>query len=641
MLAVHTAGVTTVVRLTRQPLWFGALCLLVVLPAGNSWRRKRLVLLPETLTPLVIPYAIGILRLAVAAIAGRSDPQAAPVPEPWATLLDLNVAMLLALAWVLLAQLDAAARAFGHSIPWQQTLGTIILGLTLGWAALAYTSTRTHGVTASDPSAYVQMAVDLAAHGTPLHSFPLTPLAERLDLPLWPLVPVGYAPPDPDTHLSASAWPPGYSALLSIVYRADGETAVYWVTPLLGVGALLGMWALTLELLRSEPAWRRRLSAGLAVLVLATSFEQVDHVLVPMADIPAQLFTILAVLFALRGSRTHPEWYGGLSGVCLGIAFDMRYTQVLLAASLLLVWARRGPSAGGRAPQLRGLVWSAIAAWAVVLPLFWYHAIVFGSPLSVESSELQLFAVGNILDNLVGILGDFLRPNEFLLLVPFGILGAARLWWTQRWTSMILATWLIVLVGFHLPYAALRIRDLLSVFPVLALVVGVGMLAAISWVDRAKRGARLAVVGLIIGVLWVRGVGTLEGTGPGAQYSGFGYLLPQQRAAFDTLADATSVDAIVGSTLNGGPIMLYSGRTAVRPGAWARGDWLRFVGHVLDSHGRLFMLDDGDELSRPLADLRGQYQLELRSSLFLPYFSTDAGSVNRGVPLYEVVRLSD
>ena len=96
---------------------------------------------------------------------------------------------------------------------------------------------------------------------------------------------------------------------------------------------------------------------AIAIFVLATSYEQVDRLSVPMADIPAQLFTVLTVYFALRATRgqtsevsqtsevfqpkipDRPVLFAGLTGVCLGAAFAMRYTQVLLGLSILFLWA--------------------------------------------------------------------------------------------------------------------------------------------------------------------------------------------------------------------------------------------------------------------------------------------------------------
>jgi len=193
-----------------------------------------------------------------------------------------------------------------------------------------------------------------------------------------------------------------------------------------------------------------------------------------------------------------------------------------------------------------------------------------------------------------------------------------------------------------LPYAALRIRDLLSVFPVLALLVGVGMSAAFGWADRAplvvRQRAVLAVAGLFLASMWLRSVPTLANMGLGATYSGFGYLSPEQRAAFDTLTDLTPPDAFVASTLNSGPVMLYARRESVRPGAWTTSEWRSLVAYVVDHDGRVFVLDDGEELARPRADLQADYALEPRAELFLPYFSLDAGSVNQQIVLYEVVR---
>jgi hypothetical protein len=153
-----------------------------------------------------------------------------------------------------------------------------------------------------------------------------------------------------------------------------------------------------------------------------------------------------------------------------------------------------------------------------------------------------------------------------------------------------------------------------------------------------RQHAGLAVACLLLATIWLRSVPTLAATGVGARYSGFGYLLPEQRAAFDRLAELTPPDAVVASTLNSGPVMLYAGRESVRPGSWTTSEWLVFVAYILDHRGHMFMLDDGEELARPRDDLQAQYALEPRSELFLPYFSVDAGSVNRPVVLYEVIR---
>ena len=62
-------------------------------------------------------------------------------------------------------------------------------------------------------------------------------------MPVWPVAPVGYTPPDPGTGIAATVWPPGYSAWLAIGFAVGGEAALYALTPLLGLAALLAWLA--------------------------------------------------------------------------------------------------------------------------------------------------------------------------------------------------------------------------------------------------------------------------------------------------------------------------------------------------------------------------------------------------------------
>jgi hypothetical protein len=232
-----------------------------------------------------------------------------------------------------------------------------------------------------------------------------------------------------------------------------------------------------------------------------------------------------------------------------------------------------------------------------------------------------------------------LSGNEFLFLLPFGLVGAVWLWRSARWTLLPLATWTLILLGFHLPYAALRLRDVLSIFPALALVIGAGMAATFEVSTRARyRAVQLLATCTIAIAFLLRTSPTLEEAGPGVRYNGFGYVLPEERRAFADLADLTPSDAVIASTLNGGPIMLYAERDTVRPDAWSSSEWLAFVAYEFDSGGRVFLLDDGEQLARPLADLEGEYTLDRVAELRAPYFSSDSGSYSRDVALFEVSR---
>jgi hypothetical protein len=498
ILAFHLCGLLAIIRLSHQAFWIGLAPLFLLLPLAASFKLKRLYLFPESLAPFAVTYVVIGLRLLIAVIARAQGfvADSLIVPDPWGGLLNMDLAITISGVWALVAQAGPTLQAFGKRIHWAAVLGYLLLSVALIWSALTYFNLRTSGVTASDPYAYVQMAVDLAQHRTLLHTFDLVPSATGWRLTLWPLVPIGYRSPNPASGTAATVWPPGYSAFLAIAYWLMGEPGLYLLTPLLGLATLLALWFLCQEVLHHWPSALRFLAAGLAVLILATSYQQIDRLVVPMADIPAQLFSTLAVLLALRGARKQSLLSLCLSGLCLGIAFAIRYTQVLLAASVLTavwVYLPRRPRLGSE--LLRLLAWVGVGAGLAALPVFWYHQVAFGNPFGVGSSELALLGWAHIPATFARVSGELFQTNEFLWLIPFAAWGAYRLGRNSSEASLALLAWLLVTVLFHVLYQALRLRDLLSIFPVLALAAGVGMaeLLAGSWAALPSEGEGAAV----------------------------------------------------------------------------------------------------------------------------------------------------
>jgi hypothetical protein len=497
------------------------------------------------------------------------------------------------------------------------------------------------------------MAVDLARHGTLLHAFPLAPQIATWNLPTWPAAPVGYRPPDALTGQAATVWPPGYAGFLTIAYQVAGEAGLYLLPPAMGWLALAAFWALCLEVLHHWPAEQRFLAAGLAVFALATSYRQLEGSVLPMADLPSQLFTMLAFFSALRATRHGERTRAGaawaaLSGLCLGVAFSIRYTQVLLAVSLLYLFAT-SPGQGnspGRGLAMR-LVSFGGAAWLGALPVLWYHTLAFGHPLAVGSAELGLFGWKYIPTTALALARELLRTNEFFYLVPFLLWGLARLGRSFKKEALALLLWLGVLLAFHLPYPALRARDVLSEFPVLALWVGVGgadvlarafspssLIAA--WDRLWKALARGLVVGAVILLLGARARITLQWPLHPGQFDTFGYLHASQRAAFSEVQRLTSPEAVLAASLNSGALSLYSARDVVRPGSWTTDEWRRFVQLALQDGRAVYLLIDGEEMQAPKQALAPAYALKPIADLDLPYFYPDGSSDHRPVTLYQV-----
>jgi hypothetical protein len=141
---------------------------------------------------------------------------------------------------------------------------------------------------------------------------------------------------------------------------------------------------------------------------------------------------------------------------------------------------------------------------------------------------------------------------------------------------------------------------------------------------------------LVVAALWARTAITWQLPASTDFYT-FGYLFPEQRAAFDTLAGLTAPNGIVAASLNSGPIGLYANRTAVRPGYWSQAEWLSFVGHVMAEGRPVYILRDSTELDRPLQALTAQYHVVQIAWLPVPYFPQgDGPSINQPVALYVV-----
>lgn len=581
---LYLMGLLGVVELSQRPIWLMAGLLFALQPLLIYAKRRRIhSTFIESLAPLTIVYLMAGMRVLLA-VSDRLQNQTTgslTVPEPWGQRLDLNVAMLICGVWVLLAQLPLTAQAFGKSQKWLwQAAAVVLIGTAILWAGRVYLTIRAHGATASDPFAYIQMAVDFGDHQTPRHTFVLAPFVASLNLPLGPLVHVGYLSPDSGTGQAATVWPVGYSVLMGLGYAIGGESVLYLFTPLMGILTLLVTALFCNEILHRWPIEKRWLVAGGAAILLATSFQQTERLVVPMADIPAQIFTVLTFVLAFRALRGRTTLFAALAGICLGIAFAVRYTQVLIGPAVLLLFVLDYGETRSKRKLIQAILWFGGAAALMALPVLWYHDTAFGGPFEVGSKELGLFHIRYVPDTAEAMLRALLTGREFYYLSPFLLWGAVRLWISFRREAIVLAVWFIIITVFHLFYAALRLRDLLPQFPLLVLLAGVGIMDMVYQATRLSRHqtvGRLAVVFGIITLVWLRTDAAIR-LAIIPSFNTFGLLTVEQRDALDKLEASTPPDAIVAASLNSGPVSLYAHRETVRPYEWSDEEWLKFVG---------------------------------------------------------------
>ncbi len=671
-LLLHLAGIALVLAirygwaLLAAPLVLLALLSPQVPLLAHRRRRGGLPAL-MALTPLLAAYGATLLWLLYRwlgiTIIGW---QGLAFPDPMTSLFYLDGIVLAAVAHALLCQLHVSAQALRRpGLLWRGAVAGLLVA-SLAWAATVYFGKRTHGATASDPYAYAQMGVDLAERGTFVHRFSLFEQVIPLEIAWAPLQPVGYHIPGNDLGDCPSVWATGASAFLAAGYRLLGEVGLYVTTPLLALLALAATWALVQEVLRSAPRGVRTLTAALTVALLATSPEQVDRLLVPMADAPAQLFTVLTLLFLLRGARhlaggrlSVVDWL--LAGLSFAWAYWVRHTQLVLGlaavgAVLGAGYAYASPGflrpaepANQRSRRPAAILVLSLALFAAAallgaLPDVVYRWRWFGGPLATETTELPLMGLQHIGPVAWEMLRASLAAGEWGYLFPLAIYGAYRLVKAEysrpaevsRPTALVLGSAFVAILLVHLSYRSLRLRDLISLFPLVNLAVAYG---AVTLLGQARalagdtRGARwpnhlgrtllpaAAATWIILSLALARWSMIDNLWKPG--WASFGYMRAEHRSAFDQLAELTPPDAIVGASLNAGAVALYAGRDPVRPyDSWTDEEWHTFLGAMTTLGRPVYLLDDGGLMARFIEAQRSQCQLVPVAELQVPLFYT-------------------
>ncbi len=608
-LVVHLLGLALLAtHYGRSYLWALNLFLLLASPMIiYSLITRRWTLHVEALTPLFFLYLVVAFHRLLSNLLAIPDPLSGGFTYPYFLNVVFNstAALIASVAYALLCQLYLVKRGARGSF--LTLAGVILLVLTFTWAGAEYIGHRTRGVTGSDPYVYARMAVDLARHGTPWHLFPLFPEVRGLGIPWWPIVHSGYHLPHDEVGHAASVWPVGQSALLAVGYLLLGEEGLYITTPVIGLLSLGAIYLLVAEVLHDESRGERLLAGAWAAFILATSWEQIDRLLVPMADAATQLFTILVILFTMRAMRGKHRLYGLLAGLSFGGAYWARHTQLVVGLSVLvamILWGReRSRKERGEFLLLFGLV-----SFVMALPDLVYHRLSFGNFLIPESEELALFAFSHLATTGLRLGRDLLRGNELGYLLPFLLYGAYKMYRQKKDLFLVLGSWILALVLFHLPYAALRLRDLLSAFPALIALAVYGMICL--WkVATSQRGASplrgfLASLGIFSLLLLPAYRTRITLTRPfSSSEATFGFVMEEERRAFDQLTAYTSPGSVIGTSLNGGPIDLYAGRQAFRPESWTAEELETFLLAMWDEGHETYILDDSPELASTLSHL--------------------------------------
>ena len=643
---VHLGGLWTLCVGEGSGWWLAVVavaCLIVAAWARAhvcGWRWFKFLPI-EVLTPFLLPYGTVLLRRFVMGVLGVDVAlyQAFPYPDPWSPWFDLRVTLPMGVAGLVLttgALVWRSVRSLHVAwLPAQRALGLAALLFGLVWCVATAATHLSHGVTGSDPYCYLQMAVDLAERGTALHDFPLASLAREAGLPLWPIVHVGYHPPIVGT-LVPTVWPIGWPVLLAPLFLVWGEGGILWAAPLCTVLAGILTWRLARLLWPDASGSAGWLAAGLAAFITLTSPEAALRSLVPMADAAAQALSLLTLLCLVRARQNDSLPWSVLGGASLALACFVRHPQIFLALAALPLLLDGGLPARRR---WRHLLAFGATALSCATPDLVYRTVTFGSPLALESPEWSLISLRNVAPTFLAVLGDGLfRRAEFAYLAPLVIYGAYRQCRQQSerpWAMMMFLSFGGVLL-FHLCYSALRLRDLISLFPWLGIWAGRGIAGLWAHASKDRLSPTLGRIGamvLILAALCARTGKTLAMPWYPKVWT-FGYVTQAERANYDRLAATLPADAVVGTGLNSGAVERYTGHETVRPSSWSDQEFVRFV-RALALEGRpIYLLDDGEEMEQFLPRVRVEWNLRLMGELDLPVFGLGGQHWERPAVLY-------
>jgi hypothetical protein len=648
---VHLVGLMFLaVQFGRSYAQMLGLFLLLLIPQlALSVLERRWAIHLETLTPLHFAYLAAVARRACAEVLTQPLPlhDGFVYPEPVSVLLGVEAIFFASVLYVLLCQGHLLVVRRSREDRYATHVALALVVVVSVWAGVAYFRHRTHGVTANDPYAYAQMAVDLAEQRDLRHHFTLFPRISHLGISWWPVVHYGYQvrmPPLRPDGYTATDWPPGWPAILAVGYLLLGEQGLYLVNPAIGLLSLAALVALLAEL-KHDRTWGERLLGGsFAACCLATSYEHIDRLMVPMADASASLFTVLTLLLLLRGTRGRHRLYAMLAGFCFGWAYLIRHTQLALGLCALVAFfylARPGLTLRQRWEAL-GLF--GLTAFLVALPDLLYHQLVFGHFLTPESTELELFSLAHVPATARLMWQRACSGNEFGFLVPLLAWGAYRMYIERRGEFLVLLTAFLAVLAVQLPYAALRLRDLLSLFPILLAWVGYGVVdlwervRSRSTVRRYRQQTLGVVILLALLLLPIFRSWPIIPRIWGTYRASFGYVSAAEREGFEQVEQNTAQPCVVGSSMNGGPIDLYSGREAFRPEFWTGEEFDVFLGHMFGEGTRVYILDDGEALGPILEYAEAHYRVTSGAQVEVPIFGdpTKVSSI-----LYEISPLSE
>ena len=310
--------------------------------------------------------------------------------------------------------------------------------------------------------------------------------------------PLGWAP-SPDGTGIVPAYPLGLSIVMAAFEVMGGPSAVFFVTPCMGIAVLLLVYRLARE-------WYDADTALFATALVAWNPLVITYAKQPMSDIAATMWIVLALYLIVRAT-----WIAAVgAGLAVGAAVMTR-PALLVAAAMIVVagYLRPTPPASaarerdGEAtgPFTRTLF--GVAALAIVLVVqMAIHDRLFGSPFATGyGAAAVLFSIDYVSTNLGIFASQGLRVVGWLW-IPGLILGLIAARPEPRATPALLFAAVALPYVFYLPFDHWEtLRYLLPGLVPLTILAGDGLIHLARWPKNRVATAAIIVAMLAI-VVW-------------------------------------------------------------------------------------------------------------------------------------------
>jgi hypothetical protein len=313
------------------------------------------------------------------------------------------------------------------------------------------------------------------------------PLVQQVPWPSadWTLSPLGYRPAFDRNGDIVPIYAPGYPLAMALLQVAGGPEARFLVVPLLGA---VGVWGTYLLGRRAAGP----LAGALSAVWLASSTAFLDSLLVPMSDVPAMTWWLLAIL-ALSSERPAAALAAGLStSAAILTRPNLAPLAVVLAAPLVWSALRQVVVFGPAARRTILFTLGAVPGCAAIGLLF---DSLYGSPFQSgypRLSEMYAWAHGRAnAPNYASWLLETLTPVIVLALVAPWTAARRHARLTLAFFAVLFATY-----AFYLEFDSWHyVRFLLPACPLLIVSSAAVVSRGLDRLQRATRATAAVAIG--------------------------------------------------------------------------------------------------------------------------------------------------